>query len=46
MDISSEQTTALEVMFKIKEMTLKINELNISLLSIVTDSAPAYNAAR
>jgi len=46
MDISSERTTASEVMLKIKEMMLKINELDISLLSIVTDSAPAYNAAR
>jgi hypothetical protein len=33
-------------MFKIEEMISKINELNISLLAIVTDSAPAYNAAR
>jgi hypothetical protein len=45
-DVSSERSTTLEVMSKIKEMISKINELHIPLLAIVTDSAPAYNAAR
>jgi len=45
-DISSERATTLEVMNKIEEMVLKINELHIPLLAIVTNSAPAYNAAR
>lgn len=46
MDISNERATTLEVINKIEEMILKINELHIPLLAIVTDSAPAYNAAR
>jgi len=45
-DISNERATTLEVINKIEEMMLKINKLHISLLAIVTDSAPAYNAAR
>lgn len=45
-DISNERATTLEVINKIEEMVLKINELHIPLLAIVTDSAPAYNAAR
>jgi hypothetical protein len=45
-DVSSERATTLEVMTKIEEMVSKINELHIPLLAIVTDSAPAYNAAR
>ncbi len=45
-DVSSERATTLEIKSKIEEMILKINELNISLLAIVTDSVPAYNAAR
>ena len=45
-DISSERATTLEVMNKIEEMVLKINELHIPLLAIVMNSAPAYNAAR
>lgn len=45
-DISGERTTTVEVMSKIEEMISKINELHLSLLAIVTDSAPAYNAAR
>jgi len=45
-DISNERATTLEVINKIEEMILKINELHIPLLAIVTDSALAYNAAR
>ncbi len=45
-DVSSERATTLEIKSKIEEMILKINELNIPLLAIITDSAPAYNAAR
>jgi hypothetical protein len=45
-DISSERATTFEVMSKIEEMVSEINELHIPLLAIVTDSAPAYNAAR
>ena len=45
-DISSKRATTLEVINKINEMVLKKNELHIPLLAIVTDSAPAYNAAR
>ncbi|GBC05480.1 hypothetical protein RclHR1_06250002 [Rhizophagus clarus] len=45
-DISNKRATTLEVINKIEEMVLKINELHIPLLAIVTDSAPAYNAAR
>ena len=45
-DISSERATTAEVMSKTEEMISKINEIKIPLLAIVTDSAPAYNAAR
>ena len=45
-DISNERATTLEVINKIEEMILKINELHIPLLAIVTDSAGAYAAAR
>jgi len=45
-DVSSERATTLEIKSKIEEMILKINELNIPLLAIIIDSAPAYNAAR
>ncbi|PKC64948.1 hypothetical protein RhiirA1_461747 [Rhizophagus irregularis] len=45
-DISSERVTNIEVRNKVEEMMSKLNELKIPLLAIVTDSAPAYNAAR
>jgi hypothetical protein len=45
-DVSSERETNIEVISKTKEMISKINEIEVSLLAIVTDSAPAYNAAR
>jgi hypothetical protein len=45
-DVSGERATTLEIIPKIEEMISKMNELNIPLLAIVTDSAPAYNAAR
>jgi len=45
-DISSERTTSNEVISKTEGMISKINEMQVSLLAIVTDSAPAYNAAR
>ncbi|GBB95763.1 hypothetical protein RclHR1_26090003 [Rhizophagus clarus] len=45
-DISSERATTVEVMSKIEEMISEIDKLGIPFLSIVTDSAPTYNAAR
>ena len=45
-DISSERITNIEVRFKVEEMISKLKELHIPLLAVVTDSAPAYNAAR
>jgi hypothetical protein len=45
-DISSERVTNVEVMLKTEEMISKIDEIKVPLLAIVTDSAPAYNAAR
>ncbi|GBC16218.2 hypothetical protein RIR_jg32060.t1 [Rhizophagus irregularis DAOM 181602=DAOM 197198] len=45
-DISSERVTNIEVRLKVEEMTSQLDELKIPLLAVVTDSAPAYNAAR
>jgi hypothetical protein len=45
-DISSERITNVEVRLKVEEMISKLDELKIPLLAVVTDSAPAYNAAR
>ncbi|GES78864.1 ribonuclease H-like domain-containing protein [Rhizophagus clarus] len=45
-DISSERAITVEVMSKIEEMISEIDKLEIPLLSIVTDSAPTYNAAK
>jgi len=45
-DISTERTTAIEVMSKTESMISKVSNMEIKLLAIVTDSAPAYNAAR
>jgi hypothetical protein len=45
-DVSSERATNIEVMSKTEEMISKISQMEIVLLAIVTDSAPAYNAAR
>uniref|UniRef100_U9TGN1 DUF659 domain-containing protein n=1 Tax=Rhizophagus irregularis (strain DAOM 181602 / DAOM 197198 / MUCL 43194) TaxID=747089 RepID=U9TGN1_RHIID len=45
-DISSERITNVEIRSKVEEMISELNELKIPLLAIVTDSAPAYNAAR
>ena len=45
-DISSERVTNIEVRAKVEEMMTKLDELKIPLLAVVTDSAPAYNAAR
>jgi len=45
-DISSERVTNIEVRAKVEEMMSKLDELKIPLLAVVTDSAPAYNAAR
>jgi len=45
-NVSSKWATTLEIKFKIEEMISKINELNIPLLAIITDNAPAYNAAK
>ncbi len=45
-DISSERVTNIEVRAKVEEMMSKLDELKIPLLAIVTDSVPAYNAAR
>jgi hypothetical protein len=45
-DISSERVTNIEVRDKVEGMMSKLDELKISLLAVVTDSAPAYNAAR
>ncbi|PKY35563.1 hypothetical protein RhiirB3_456524 [Rhizophagus irregularis] len=45
-DISCERATTTEVMSKTEGMISEINKMKITLLAIVTDSAPAYNAAR
>ncbi|CAB4401278.1 unnamed protein product [Rhizophagus irregularis] len=45
-DISSERVTNIEVRLKVEEMMSQLDELKIPLLAVVTDSAPAYNAAR
>jgi len=46
-DISSdERAITSKVMLKTEEMISKMDEIKIPLLAIVTDSAPAYNAAR
>ncbi|CAB4377621.1 unnamed protein product [Rhizophagus irregularis] len=45
-DISCECATTTEVMSKTEGMISEINKMKITLLAIVTDSAPAYNAAR
>lgn len=45
-DISSERATTIEVISKTEGMISKVNDMKITLLAIVTDSAPAYNAAR
>src|SRR4051794_24083457 len=45
-DVSSERATAVEVMTKTEEMISKVDKIKITLLAIVTNSAPAYNAAR
>ncbi|GBC46508.2 ribonuclease H-like domain-containing protein [Rhizophagus irregularis DAOM 181602=DAOM 197198] len=44
-DISSERVTNIEVRLKVEEMMSQLDELKIPLLAVVTDSAPAYNAA-
>ncbi|CAJ0828859.1 16110_t:CDS:2 [Entrophospora sp. SA101] len=46
MDISSERDTMFEVMTKTEELISKLIDMKITLLSIVTDSAPSYNASR
>ncbi|CAB4386898.1 unnamed protein product [Rhizophagus irregularis] len=45
-DISSERVTNIEVRSKVEEMISELDKLKIPLLAIVTDSAPAYSAAR
>jgi len=45
-DISNERERLIEVMPKIKELIQEISGLNIKLNAIVSDSAPAYAAAR
>jgi hypothetical protein len=44
-DISCEHAITTEVMSKTEGMISEINKMKITLLAIVTDSAPAYNAA-
>ncbi|RHZ45780.1 hypothetical protein Glove_650g3 [Diversispora epigaea] len=46
MDISGERHKTDDVIAKTEEMITDIRELNLTILAIVTDSAPAYNAAR
>ncbi|GES82638.1 hypothetical protein GLOIN_2v1884899 [Rhizophagus clarus] len=45
-DISSERVTNVEVRSKVKEMLIELDELKIPLLTVITDSVPACNAAR
>ena len=45
-DISSERVTNIEVRSKVEEMMSQLNELQIPLLAVITDSASAYNAVR
>ncbi|GBB98147.1 hypothetical protein RclHR1_03150010 [Rhizophagus clarus] len=45
-DISNERITNIEVKSKVEEMLIKLGELKIPLLVVVTDSTPTYNAAR
>ncbi|RGB42521.1 hypothetical protein C1646_750847 [Rhizophagus diaphanus] len=45
-DISSERVTNIEVRLKVEEMMSQLDKLKIPLLAVVTDSAPAYNAAK
>lgn len=45
-DISNERERLVEVIPKIKKLIQEITELNIKLNAIVSDSAPAYAAAR
>ncbi|RHZ86780.1 hypothetical protein Glove_46g127 [Diversispora epigaea] len=46
MDVSGERHKTDDVIAKTEEMITDIRELNLVILAIVTDSAPAYNAAR
>ncbi len=45
-DVSGERQKTADVMLKTEEMITSIKELDLTILAIVTDSAPAYNAAR
>ncbi|RHZ81561.1 hypothetical protein Glove_118g2 [Diversispora epigaea] len=45
-DVSGERHKTDDVIAKTEEMITEIRELNLVILAIVTDSAPAYNAAR
>ena len=45
-DVSGERQKTADVIFKTEEMITSIRELDLTILAIVTDSAPAYNAAR
>lgn len=45
-DVSGERQKTADVMSKTEEMINSIRELDLTILAIVTDSAPAYNAAR
>ncbi|RHZ73615.1 hypothetical protein Glove_230g119 [Diversispora epigaea] len=46
MDVSGERHKTDDVIAKTEEMITDIRELNLVILAIVTDSAPAYNTAR
>ena len=46
MDVSDERQKTADVMFKTEEMITSIKELDLTILAIVTDSAPAYNVSR
>lgn len=46
MDISGERYKTDNVMVKIKEIIADIKRLNLTILAIVIDSAPAYNTAQ
>ena len=45
-DVSGERQKTADVIFKTEEMITSIRGLDLTILAIVTDSAPAYNAAR
>ena len=45
-DINSERETYIEVMEKINNMLVKLNNQGIKVCAIVTDSAAAYAASR